>query len=219
MNTSQLVTYIQKYPANNNRTRTEILEIINDVQNEILSDDSNFLRVQPDPYLVTTDGVFEYDLPVNIRRVTELYTRNVAPQTYGYGGLQGGRQGFIQSVLDDLGDRIYTVPVSIADSTEPGVQAKLIFNENMNPQDTTVLYQMKAYTWPEQLETEQNLLTIPLPYRSKVLYSGVMVRIVREEYGNGGDWENTYTKDRADWSKYSQKNQIIGKSGTQFWSV
>lgn len=219
MNTSQLVTYIQKYPANNNRTRTEILEIINDVQNEILSDDSSFLRVQPDPYLVTTDGVFEYELPVGVRRVSELYTRNVSPQTYGYSGAYGNKSGFIPSVLDDLGDRIYKVAVSLIDSTEPGVPARIIFNENMNPNDTTTFYQMKQYTWPEQLETEQNLLTIPLPYRSKVLYSGVMVRIVREEYGNGGDWEKTYTKDLADWSKYSQKNQVIGKSGTQFWSV
>lgn len=217
MNTSQLVTYIQKMPANNNRTRTEILQLINDVQNELLSDDSTFLRVQPDPYLVTTDGVYEYELPYNVRRVSKLYTRNIGVQ-YGYNSPNFGK-GYIQSILDDIGDQIFEVPVSLIDSTEPGVFAKIIFNENMNPGDTTNFFQMKQYVWPEQLETEDNVLTIPLPYRSKVLLSGVMTRLVRENYGNGGDWEMTYTKDRAAWDKYASKNQVIEKSSTQFYDV
>jgi len=219
MNTSQLVTYIQRFPANNNRTRSQILEIINDVQNELLSDNSNFNRIQPDPYLATTDGVYEYSLPVNVRAVTDLYSRNVAPQNYGYDNVNGIGKGYIQSIQDDLGDSIYLIPVSIAQSTEPGVACTITFNENMNPKTTTTLYQMKQYAWCEQLETEQNLLTLPLAYRTKVLLSGVMARLVREEYGNGGDWENTYEKDQEAWSKYSQSNQVIGKSSTQFWSV
>lgn len=219
MNTSQLVTYIQRFPANNNRTRSQILELINDVQNELLSDNSNFNRVQPDPYLVTTDGVYIYQLPLNVRDVTELYARNVSPQSYGYDGSSYLGKGYIQSVQDDIGDSLYTVPVSITQSTEPGVPCTITFNENMNPNDTTTLYQMKQYVWAEQLETENNLLTLPLAYRTKVLLSGVMARLVREEYGNGGDWEKTYDKDKDAWSKYSQSNQVIGKSSTQFWSV
>lgn len=219
MNTSQLVTYIKEMPANNNRSRTQILQIINDVQNELLSDDSSFLRVQPDPYLATTDGVFEYELPSNIRRVSELYTRNVGPTVYGYPSNGSFNKGYIQGVQDDLGDNIYIVPCSLIDSKEPSVAAKIIFNEDMNPGTTTNFFQMKQYVWPEQLETESNLLTIPLPYRTKVLLSGVMTRLVRENYGNGGDWEVTYERDRAAWDKYSSKNQVVGKSSTQFWDV
>jgi len=218
MNTSQLVTYIGKFPANNNRTRTEILDVINQIQNELLVDDSNFNRVQPDPYLVTTDGIYEYELPVNVRRVSRLYTRENPNDGYGYNGMVRGN-GFLSGFTDDLGDQISNAVVTLTDSTEPGVTAKIIFNENQNPGATTTFYQMEQYVWPEQLETEANALTIPLAHRTQVLYSGVMRRLVREEYGNGGDWESIYADDMAVWSKYSTKNRIIGKSSTQFYSV
>ena len=143
MNTSQLVTYIQRFPANNNRTRSQILEIINDVQNELLSDNSNFNRIQPDPYLATTDGVYKYSLPVNVRAVTDLYSRNVAPQNYGYDNVNGIGKGYIQSIQDDLGDSIYLIPVSIDQSTEPGVACTITFNENMNPKTTTTRNHLK----------------------------------------------------------------------------
>src|SRR5690606_25042293 len=83
-------------------TRASVLQFLNIAQNQILSPDTDFMRVVPDPYFMTRDGTFRYvvndsvrssveripgDLVGDVRSVKYVYTRNrYAAAANMYGG-------------------------------------------------------------------------------------------------------------------------------------
>ena len=191
MNTSQLVTNISK-TCLNYKTRSEILDLINIAQNELLAVDCDLMRVKPDPFLATTDGVYEYDTDLGIRAVRHLMTRD--PRNLEYNQTNPQFYPFKLLETDKDGNQIYEVPIYTEDSADPDSQGKIIFDSDRNPSTTTDLYRMRAYKWPEQLTSTSIPLTCPVQHRVKALKSRVMMMIEEEKFGRADRWEKKFEK-------------------------
>lgn len=183
MNTLQFINAVSK-KCNKYKSHNEILALTNDSQNELLGMDCDILRTKPDPFLVTTDGVFEYSLPVGVRNVGRVYMRNMSTSGYDH-----DRQLYFDCEYDLLGNVIIPVPVYIEPATSPDSQAKIIFDSEYNPADNTTLYRYERFDWPEQLTSTSIDLTIPTQFVTKALMASVMAKIDEERFGRGGYWE------------------------------
>lgn len=185
MNTLQFINAVSK-KCNKYKSQTEILALTNDSQNELLGMDCDILRTKPDPFLVTTNGVYEYSLPVGVRNVGKVYMRNNT--TYGY---KADREVelYFDHDYDDLGNVIVKVPVYIEPAITPDSQAKIIFDTEYNPDNNTTLYRYEAFNWPEQLTSTAIPLSVPTQFVTKALMASVMAKIDEERFGRGGYWE------------------------------
>lgn len=189
MRTIELVKLIRK-KCLNFKTTQEILELLNIAQNELLGEDCSLMRVNPDPFLVTSAGVFQYDVALGIRNVEKLYVRN--PNINSYEGRDRSMANFLTSFYDELGNTLFKVPVYIEQSADFDIQASIIFDADYDPSTTTTEYRMIAYSWPEQLTSTLIPLTIPVRHQSTTLLYRVMQMIDEERFGASNVWDKKY---------------------------
>ena len=203
MNTSQLVEKISK-KCLNFTSKADILSRINDAQNELLNIDCVLMRVSPDPFLSTTDGVYEYDLNPIYRRVKQVYIRD--PNIIEYNGQNKWPFPLNEMEEDKLKNRLWKVPTYSKPSPSFGTSVRITFDEEMNPQTYTDQYRMIAYTWPEQLTSTAIPLTIPSHHASRVLLARVMQDIDEERFGRSDNWDRKLEAYKND--LYSDLNRV-----------
>lgn len=182
MNTSQFIDSVYR-KCSGYKSLAQILSLTNDAQNELLGIDCDLMRIKPDPTLATTSGIFEYMLPVGVRTVNKVYTRNSNLSDY-----KGNRDTSLYSNTDKLGNLILDIPVYIEPSINTDIQAVIKFDEDYGPNTATSDYRYEGYMWPEQLTSTSIPLSIPLQYVSTSLMARVMLKIDEERFGRAGDW-------------------------------
>lgn len=206
MNTSTLVTLIQK-ETGSHLSRAEILEIMNIVQNEIYSHDSNWTRIKPDPLITTTDGTYLYtassalknstggsigSAEYDVRRVEEVYSyRNpLEPFLYNF----GQEVNTFRPDIIGMGERNYKTinRVTCTDSVQANSSdCQIRFWEDNNPGTTGVsdiVFRAVAYKWPTQLTAESIALGIPDGWDMNLLRPGVLRYLDQRVYGRDIDY-------------------------------
>jgi hypothetical protein len=216
MTLSQFITYLKKQCGGANRT--DILELVNIAHNEAMGIDNSFTRVKPDIILATNDEVYEYsgtDISTdNIRRIASVYTKTSVNYYDSF------RYETKYSHYDELGDRIYNVPVSTIDSAHPSnSDAAIIFPSSLNPGNTLNVYYVEAYKWPLQLVSESVAVALPMIFWNKVLEPRVMDMLEVREYGNGISHVNRWQQGMKEWISYSNKSLTGDNSQIQYRDV
>ena len=181
-------------------TRTRILEFTNRVQNEILGEDCELMRVKPDPFLLTVDSIYTYvassrlydsttgaqgALAGDVRTVREVYSYSNDLTIFGTQTIDP------ESAKPNLTERTVGREKTIArvtciDSIEPNSSdCVLKWWEANNPGATTITWRARAFKWPTQLTAETVALSIPADFQHTLLYYGVLRFVERREYGRG----------------------------------
>jgi len=185
MKTSKLVSKIAK-ACNNYYSNSEILELMNDAQNELLAIDCDLMRVSPDPFLVTSDSTYQYDMSAGIRSIKSVYIRN--PDINSYGGQSNVMNTTLMNERDKMGNYISRIPIYTDEATDPDELAKIHFDTDFNPTDTTIEYRLEAYLWPEQLTSTAIPMTIPTKHQTGAFMDRVMEVIDLARYGASNVW-------------------------------
>lgn len=197
MTTAAYITWLSKRIGGNSFSRVELREAINLAQNEILGREIRFMRIKPDPFLVTTDGTYRYVASTSVldsldgattydvRHISRLYTNNNRRSgILDYGGVHS-----ISSKPDKLANP-HTSPevimsVDFEQSLAPSSSDAVIkfFREN-NPGTTTETYMVEAYKWPTQIVSENIALSIPETFQRNLLKYAVLQELEYTEYGS-----------------------------------
>lgn len=176
--------------------RTKILSNANWVQNKIAGMDTEFLRILPDPYFLTTDATYTYvandvcraatsdtpgDSVGDVRVIREIYNnsdRNSWSSDFG-------RNPFPRYAWGE-GGRRWRAPITCPGSNVPETDDCLVYWDlNNNPGTQTTLYRARAYRWPTQMlsESADTYLTIPDDFAFDLLYEAVKALIEDSAYG------------------------------------
>lgn len=199
MTTNELVTLISE-EVGAGWTRTRIREYINRVQNELLADDCELVRVKPDPFFATIDGTYSYAAPStlyvsttgaqgalvgDIRKVADVYSLSSSVSIFDYQTLDPSSGKPNQIEPSQTSDVVHA-RVSCIDSLGPNLSDCTIrWWEGNNPGTTTVVWRAKAYKWPAQLTAETIALSMPEDFQNTLLFWGVLRHLERREYGRG----------------------------------
>lgn len=187
-------------------TRPAVLQFINIAQNQILSPDTDFMRVVPDPYFMTEDQTFSYvvndrvrsaverlpgALVGDIRSVKYVYTRNqynAAGNTYG-GPIWGQ---YWRTPLrwrnDELGGFLEAPVTSLPSKKPMSSDCILTWNNMYNPGASTLerqpLWNARVYLWPTQVLSENVELALPEEFLFNLLFEAVSMLVERPAYGS-----------------------------------
>ena len=179
-------------------TRTQVLDVVNDCQNQLLGEDNGLMRVRPDPFLATTDATYSYaastylydsttgaqgSLSGDIRTVREVYSFNNSVSIFDNSTIDPASDKPNQLELTPTKDRV-TMRVEVIDSIAPSSSdcTIKIFHGN-NPGTTTTTWKCLAYKWPAQLTSEAIALSIPADFQRTLLWLEVLKVLERREYG------------------------------------
>jgi len=190
--------------------RIEALSIANSVQNYILGGECPLQRVQPDPLLHTVDSQYSYVASTSIfdddgvligdirsvRRVYALDTR-VAARDVNWPLLEYGYK-------PKFGDRgiALDVPIGAPPSRNAlSADCKIKWPRPQNPKDTTTLWRVECFTWPQQLTSENIPLSIPDEDVLPLLMRGCLEYIEEQEYGAGGWPSQAFKEALADFNE------------------
>lgn len=210
MTTSQFVEHLLR-SSGGSVSRSEMLQLINMAQNEILSNDTNLTRVKPDPDLATTDGVYSYELAQNIRSVRRVYVNLGYTTSYDGELMSSWKGGYNRKD----GSYVREVPVMTKDSSSPnaasGSRATVIWPSDRNPGDSTTTYKLEQYTWPEQLSSENIAMTIPDQFLMTLVKSRVMLELVESQYGNDVYWsaDRKYKSQLKDFLRWASNSEVL----------
>lgn len=201
MLTNELITLIVD-EAGTQWSRVRAREALNRAQNEILSNDNPLMRIKPDPFFATTDGVYSYaassvlyDSSDGTQGSTQYDVRSVR-KVYTY---RSDVTIFDQRTLDPASSKpnqVTELPtteliesrIEVLESLAPSSSDCVVkWWEGNNPGDTTVVWRAEAYKWPTQLTSESIALSIPAVWHDNLLLYAVLKRLERREFG-----ENQY---------------------------
>lgn len=188
-------------------SRTNLREITNRGQNEILARDCQVMRVRPDPFITTVDSTYSYvasssiydsstgakgALVGDVRLVKEIYSFDSSVGIFDYQTLDPTsdkpNQFLSQPSVERVSTRIDCIQSVKPDSSDCVIK----WWEGNNPGATTVTWRCVCYKWPTQLTSESIALSIPEDFIDTLLYHAVMRRIRRREYTTEGESFQTY---------------------------
>lgn len=179
-------------------TRTQILDVTNNAQNEILGEALLLTRVRPDPFMTTADETWGYQAsscfhdssggfsaaPVgDVRTVKEIYSYNNSVSIFDAQTLDPASEKPNQVEYTQTKDRV-TARFDCIDSIEPAsFDCNIKLYVTNNPGATTTVWRGEVYLWPTQLTSESIPLSIPADFQDTLLFMEVMKRLERREYG------------------------------------
>jgi len=175
--TSAIVTRVQELCHGWNRTGSRgVLPILDEIHRYMVGHDSESNVVMNSanglyPFLVTTDGTYQYDAPDDCRKVAMVL---VTSSGRGYDEWKSYEKTTYQ------GKEYWRVPVTSRPKTR-NASAQVIFRTN--PGDTTETYYLKYYKDPTEISSASINLDIPEEYHDLVV-DGVVARIRQMEYGD-----------------------------------
>ena len=188
-------------------TRTQILDVMNDCQNEILGEDCGLMRVRPDPFLTTADATFSYgasaslfDSSANtkgaavgdVRTVRKIYSYNNSVSIFDAQTLDPASEKPNQVEFTQTKDLV-TMRMDVIDSLGPTLaDCTLKLYATNNPGATTVSWRAECYLWPNQLTAESVALSIPADFQRSLLLFDVLKILERREYGRSDAAMQTY---------------------------
>ncbi len=193
-------------------TVEEARRYTNDAQNIILGPEHPMMRVQPDPFFTTTDGVYSYvaalacknadtpepgDVVGDIRSIARIYSLDPNCRVFPFGlwgmGLWSSRP---QRLHVGRGEIWTTARIALVKSREPDSQDCVIkWEKSNNPGNTTKTWFAEAYLWPEQLISTNTPLTIPANYQTTILLETVLAMVEKRDYGRSGYSREQYNAD------------------------
>ena len=197
MTTNEFVSMVLEEVASG-WTRTRILEFTNRIQNELLAEDNELMRVKPDPFVATTTAVYTYAatstlyvsttgaqgaLVGDIRAVREVYSYLTGLALFGTQTIDPA------SAKPNILDRTFGLNRTVArcagiDSIEPNsTDCTIRWWEGNNPGTTTVTWRAEAYKWPTQLTAESIALSIPADFQRTLLLGKLKAHIEQREFG------------------------------------
>lgn len=167
---------IRRFPK---ESPESILGVINEIQKLVCSQDSyQFEKIESTgmpPFLATTDGIYEYDCPVDCRRTIAVFTLN---RNSGY---KSQKSSGLNSEFS-LRNRNYTKVAISTRAKTPRSVGKIYFQDN--PGTTTNKYYHAYYTVPQDLTDISMQLLIP-DEAHYILREGVIAMLTSDEYGKG----------------------------------
>lgn len=184
-------------------TRQRIMEVINRVQNNVLTETTQIMRITPDPFLTTVDGTYSYiasdtlfdstdgtkgTTQWDIRTVKDLYSFSSSDTSSIDGGSYRPNQIRTKPNADETESTINVVVSKKADNSDCLIK----FWEGNNPGATTISWRAVAYRWPTQVTAESTELEIPDDFCDTLLYWGVIKRVQRAEYGRNATPADMY---------------------------
>lgn len=213
MRTSELIDYILDYTGNT-VSRDKMLRWINIAQNELLSINTKISRV-PDEYLTTVAGQQVYQMPAGTRYVARCFTRKdqFFPNRY-YGNFSRGALEL--GYLDD-GTEVYQIPFTSNESNNPFAQdVSITFPETFDPGDTSDVFKIERYSWPDQLLSEQVALTIPESQQTTALMFKVLSMMEQMEYGQPGAFADEFKREHLpEWIRFSNRGVVYEQVKTK----
>ena len=210
MTTRELVVYLQKKASQ--YTPAELLFLADQVQKMVMSkvtaqryniDEATGMP----PFIVTTDGVYTYDLPSDCMRTLSVFTNNMSGiDTYQY-------DGKIKEYRYN-GVMYYNLPIKSIDAL-PNHVAKLTF-VGFNPGTTTNKYYHQYVLKAPDITALTVELSIPAQHHFAIA-DGVLARVRAERFGDNSEW--TYWQKRTMLDIVSELNQggqpMMGETPTR----
>jgi len=190
-------------------TRQRAMEYTNWAQNEILGDNNEVMRVKPDPFFATSDGVYSYaassymydssdgtqgDLVGDIRNVTSIYSYDNSASIFDNQTLDPASEKPNQFELRPTTDKVVQVQSVIQSVRPSNSDCTIKLWESNNPGDTTVVWRAACYKWPAQIVSESIALTLPWDFHDTLLLWAVAKRVRRKEYGTNPAAFDMYEK-------------------------
>ena len=231
MLTSSLVTYILE-ELGSGWTRQRALQMLNLVQNEVLSGNNQLMRIKPDPYFVTTDSVYSYTAYAatgslyDIRSVNDIYqlqgndwlslVNPVINDTTRKLRKEQTKDGFTIHQVFDCIESMRSVGAEESDGT---YDCQVKFWPENNPATTTVTYRAECYKWPLQLTSESVALAIPANWHDTLLFYGVLSRTERREYGAPGFAAQMYEAEKKKFFARYLYSRTVGKENHVFPAI
>src|SRR4030042_6549252 len=196
MTTQEFVNYVKRRTGDA-LNRQSILEILNNVQNEILAEDCQLMRIKPDPFITTADDIYEYtassslyvsttgakgSLVGDIRTVRKIYSFDNSVDIFNNQTLDPSSNRPAQIENHPSGTMARQV-VDVLDSISPSSSDCTIrWFEGNNPGDNHISWGCVAYKWPAQLVSENIALSLPSDFQANLLFWGVMKEVQTAEY-------------------------------------
>jgi hypothetical protein len=186
-------------------SRADILGVLDEVQTIIYSQDCiQTLKLDSTglpPLLVTTKGVYQYNAPVDCRRISSIITLNSINRDRSRP--VGPRQEYY---FRNKG--FFKVAASTRDANISDL-AKIFFEED--PGDTTDVYYLVYFVKPTPLTSEDVQLTLPeeLHY---LVRNAVIAMYTTEDYGESG-FDNDVIKKTAQKIRNSLNRGYQGNVG------
>jgi hypothetical protein len=204
----QYVSWLIKRIGGNLFSRTDLVDAINQAQNEILGRDIAYMRLNPDGYIHTAAGTYEYAASTyiydgvanttryDIRTVKRIWTYNIRNSNiFAYGGINKTTHRPEYEVNAYASDEIEVpfdlVPSIAANSTD----CKVRFWSQNDPGTTTDVLRVSAYRWPTQFTAETVALSIPDQFQRGLLKYAVLRDLEYTEYGSADRPEVMYEKE------------------------
>lgn len=165
----------------------DIVDLLNEIQTVVYSQDvEQFYYLDPStgfpPFVVTTQGQYQYDCPANCRRTAIVFSANL-PTTYSRTRPVGPRREYY---FRNRG--YFSIPVSQYDAIpDSGQVARIIFRDD--PGDSTDKYYHLYWLLPNTISDLGDQLDIP-PHLHYRIRSGVIAMLSSEQYGNSNYQED-----------------------------
>lgn len=208
MTTNEFVTFVRDH-VGTQFTRVKILEATNRAQNEILSEDISYMRVKPDPFVTTSDGVYEYTATDvlfasadgtkgsavgDVRAVREIYSFDASVSIFDLQTLDPASDKPNQFETLPTTDRVKARAEGEDSLAANSSDCKFFWWEGNNPGATTVTWRARAYLWPNQLTGEGIALSIPIGFQRTLLYDAVLKELEQREYGEANYSTSEYER-------------------------
>lgn len=227
MTTSEYISWLIKRVGGNKFSRQDLLDAVNQAQNEILGRDIYFMRVKPDPFLITADGTYRYvastsivdamdeETTYDIRNVSRIYTFNVRRSPiFEYGGINRTSHR-PEYMVNPMASDETVLPSDCEQSVAPNSSDCIIklWREN-NPGTTDDVYMAECYRWPTQLTSESVSLTIPDHFQRGLLKHAVLKDLEYTEYGAADKPEDLYKKELAKFDAWASRGATTRPTST-----
>lgn len=216
MTTAQYVSWLSKRIAGNLFSRQDLVDAINMVQNEILGRDIKFMRINPDAYLHTIAGTYQYTASTSlysgvdnatqydIRAVKRVYAYNITKSSiFAYGGILR-RSHRPDRLVNPMNSDELDIDFDEITSSNPSVSdCKInLWSEN-DPGTNTTLYRAVAYRWPTQVLSESIQMTLPVQFQRGLLRYGIMRDLEYTEFGEADKPEILFDRELAKFDAWS----------------
>lgn len=190
-------------------TREKIREALDRSQIEILGEDNALMRIVPDPFFATTDGVYSYTASnviydssdgtqgatqYDIRTVREIYSFDSDVSIFDLQTIDPASDKPNQVQAMPTTDRV-SARIDVKDSLRPNNTDCLVkWWEGNNPGTTTTTWRARCYKWPAKLTSESIDLSIPDEYHDNLLLYAVLKRLERREFGENRFMTSEYER-------------------------
>lgn len=226
MTTNEFITMVME-EVSAGFTRTRILEFTNRIQNEILANDNQLMRVRPDPFMTTVDATYGYTATSSlfvsttgaagaaagdIRTVKDIYTFNSGVSIFDLGTIDPTSSKPNQVEPGPSTDKVHA-RFECVDSIAPdSSDCSIRWWEGNNPGATTITWRAEAYRWPTQLTAETIALSIPADFHHTLLFYGVLRHLERREYGRNdyaiGIYESELKRFKAKYNRMATQDRL-----------